>query len=142
MVTHGPLHRSGRAELPHPAPTLGGEAQALKALREMHSALKLGGRALPAAFGQGLRRFYPHIGHADPAAFEQAGRGGKESRVGRHRGKTQSLPEGHGMGRTEQACPHGWNPPLTSSDAALWITVQIEFSVPSGRSAAKYRPSK
>ena len=24
MVTHGPLHRSGRAELPNPAPTMGG----------------------------------------------------------------------------------------------------------------------
>ncbi len=29
MVTHGPLHRSGRAALPHPAPALGHGAQAL-----------------------------------------------------------------------------------------------------------------
>src|SRR3972149_3537657 len=39
MVTHGPLHRSGRAELPHPAPTLGGDAQALAACRTRSSAL-------------------------------------------------------------------------------------------------------
>ena len=38
MVTHGPLHRSGRAELPHPAPTLGGDAQALAACRTRSSA--------------------------------------------------------------------------------------------------------
>ena len=30
MIAHGPLHRSGRAELPHPAPTLGDNAQALE----------------------------------------------------------------------------------------------------------------
>jgi hypothetical protein len=29
MVTHGPLHRAGRAGLLHPAPTLGGDEQAL-----------------------------------------------------------------------------------------------------------------
>ena len=29
MVAHNPLHRSGQAALPHPAPTLGGERQAL-----------------------------------------------------------------------------------------------------------------
>ena len=28
MVTHNPLHRSGRAALPHPAPTLGDNAEA------------------------------------------------------------------------------------------------------------------
>src|SRR5206468_3260232 len=28
MVTHNPLHRSGRAALPHPAPTLGDDAEA------------------------------------------------------------------------------------------------------------------
>jgi hypothetical protein len=28
MIAHDPLHRSGRAELPHPAPTLGEDAQA------------------------------------------------------------------------------------------------------------------
>src|SRR5579872_1569251 len=33
MITHGPRHRSGRAALPHPAPTLGHDAQALKGVR-------------------------------------------------------------------------------------------------------------
>ena len=33
MITHGPLHRSGRAELPHPAPTLGKDAQAHERVR-------------------------------------------------------------------------------------------------------------
>src|SRR5881296_1827518 len=28
MVSHNPLHRSGRAALPHPAPTLGSDAEA------------------------------------------------------------------------------------------------------------------
>src|SRR5919197_5150034 len=28
MVSHNPLHRSGRAALPHPAPTLGDDAEA------------------------------------------------------------------------------------------------------------------
>ena len=28
MVTHNPLHRSGRAALPHPAPTWGDDAEA------------------------------------------------------------------------------------------------------------------
>jgi len=30
MITHDPLHRSGPAEFPHPAPTLGENAQAHK----------------------------------------------------------------------------------------------------------------
>ena len=29
MVTHNPLHRSGRAALPHPAPALGDDAEAM-----------------------------------------------------------------------------------------------------------------
>jgi len=29
MIAHDPLHRSGRAELPHPAPTLGEDAKTL-----------------------------------------------------------------------------------------------------------------
>jgi len=33
VVTHGPLHRSGRAELPHPAPTLGTDAETLERIR-------------------------------------------------------------------------------------------------------------
>ena len=33
MIAHGPRHRSGRAALPHPAPTLGHNAQALKGVR-------------------------------------------------------------------------------------------------------------
>jgi len=33
MVAHDPLHRSGRAELPHPAPTLGENVQALIGIR-------------------------------------------------------------------------------------------------------------
>ena len=32
-LTGHPLHRSGRAELPHPAPTLGNERQALVRVR-------------------------------------------------------------------------------------------------------------
>ena len=33
MITHDPLHRAGRAELPHPAPTLGEHAQAHERIR-------------------------------------------------------------------------------------------------------------
>src|SRR6266481_4995272 len=33
MITHDPLHRSGRAGLPHPAPTLGDDAQAHERIR-------------------------------------------------------------------------------------------------------------
>lgn len=33
MVTHNPLHRSGRAALPHPAPTLGRDGQSLIRVR-------------------------------------------------------------------------------------------------------------
>jgi hypothetical protein len=33
MIAHDPLHRSGRAELPHPAPTLGEDAQAHERIR-------------------------------------------------------------------------------------------------------------
>jgi hypothetical protein len=33
MIAHDPLHRSGRAELPHPAPTLGDDAQAHERIR-------------------------------------------------------------------------------------------------------------
>ena len=33
MITHDPLHRSGQAELPHPAPTLGEDAQAHERIR-------------------------------------------------------------------------------------------------------------
>jgi hypothetical protein len=33
MIAHSPLHRSGRAELPHPAPTLGKDAQAHERIR-------------------------------------------------------------------------------------------------------------
>jgi hypothetical protein len=33
MIAHDPLHRSGRAELPHPAPTLGNNAQAHERIR-------------------------------------------------------------------------------------------------------------
>ena len=33
MIAHNPLHRSGRAELPHPAPTLGKNAQAHERIR-------------------------------------------------------------------------------------------------------------
>jgi len=33
MITHDPLHRSGQGELPHPAPTLGENAQAHKRVR-------------------------------------------------------------------------------------------------------------
>src|SRR5215472_16360934 len=33
MIAHNPLHRSGRAELPHPAPTLGKDAQAYERIR-------------------------------------------------------------------------------------------------------------
>jgi hypothetical protein len=33
MIAHNPLHRSGRAELPHPAPTLGNDAQAHERIR-------------------------------------------------------------------------------------------------------------
>ena len=33
MIAHDPLHRSGQAELPHPAPTLGENAQAYKRVR-------------------------------------------------------------------------------------------------------------
>jgi len=33
MITHDPLHRSGRAELPHPAPTLGTDAETLEGIR-------------------------------------------------------------------------------------------------------------
>ena len=33
MITHDPLLRSGRAELPHPAPTLGDDAQAHERIR-------------------------------------------------------------------------------------------------------------
>jgi hypothetical protein len=33
MITHDPLHRSGPAELPHPAPTLGEDAQAHERMR-------------------------------------------------------------------------------------------------------------
>ena len=33
MIAHDPLHRSGRAELPHPAPTLGKNAQARERIR-------------------------------------------------------------------------------------------------------------
>ena len=32
MVAHGPLHRTGRAGLPHPAPTLGDDAKSLERL--------------------------------------------------------------------------------------------------------------
>jgi hypothetical protein len=37
MIAHDPLHRSGRAELPHPAPTLGNNAQAHKRIRMTHT---------------------------------------------------------------------------------------------------------
>jgi hypothetical protein len=33
MIAHDPLHRSGRAELPHPAPTLGEDAQTHERIR-------------------------------------------------------------------------------------------------------------
>jgi len=33
MLTQDPLHRAGRAELPHPAPTLGDNAQAHERIR-------------------------------------------------------------------------------------------------------------
>jgi len=33
MITHDPLHRSGQAALPHPAPTLGDDAQAHERIR-------------------------------------------------------------------------------------------------------------
>ena len=33
MIAHDPLHRSGRAELPHPAPTLGEDAKTLARIR-------------------------------------------------------------------------------------------------------------
>ena len=33
MITHSPLHRAGRAALPHPAPTLGEHAQAHERIR-------------------------------------------------------------------------------------------------------------
>ena len=33
MIAHNPLHRSGQAELPHPAPTLGDNAQAHERIR-------------------------------------------------------------------------------------------------------------
>src|SRR5690242_5561164 len=33
MIAHDPLHRSGQAELPHPAPTLGDDAQAHERIR-------------------------------------------------------------------------------------------------------------
>ena len=33
MIAHDPLHRSGRAALPHPAPTLGDDAQAHEGIR-------------------------------------------------------------------------------------------------------------
>ena len=33
MLAHNPLHRAGRAELPHPAPTLGNDAQAHERIR-------------------------------------------------------------------------------------------------------------
>ena len=33
MIAHDPLHRSGRAELAHPAPTLGKDAQAHERIR-------------------------------------------------------------------------------------------------------------
>jgi len=36
MIAHNPLHRSGRAELPHPAPTLGDNAQAHERIRMAH----------------------------------------------------------------------------------------------------------
>jgi hypothetical protein len=34
MIAHDPLHRSGRAELPHPAPTLGEDVQAHERIRD------------------------------------------------------------------------------------------------------------
>jgi hypothetical protein len=33
MITHGPRHRSGRAALPHPAPTLGEDAKTQEGIR-------------------------------------------------------------------------------------------------------------
>jgi hypothetical protein len=33
MIAHGPLRRSGRAELPHPAPTLGEDAETYQRIR-------------------------------------------------------------------------------------------------------------
>src|SRR5690348_6887612 len=33
MIAHNPLHRSGQAELPHPAPTLGNHAHACEGIR-------------------------------------------------------------------------------------------------------------
>jgi hypothetical protein len=33
MIAHDPLHRAGRAALPHPAPTLGNNAQAHERIR-------------------------------------------------------------------------------------------------------------
>src|SRR6267143_1238817 len=36
MIAHDPLHRSGQAELPHPAPTLGEDAQAHEGKDDKH----------------------------------------------------------------------------------------------------------
>jgi hypothetical protein len=41
MIAHDPLHRSGQAELPHPAPTLGEDAQAHERQKFVHDVVLL-----------------------------------------------------------------------------------------------------
>src|SRR5437867_8236802 len=65
MVTHNPLHRSGRAALPHPAPALGDDAQAHKRLRVADAR----GRKPP---GDVLRHPAPRQVVRLTAAFENA----------------------------------------------------------------------
>lgn len=47
MVTHHPLHRSGRAALPHPAPTLGDDAKPGQGIRVAHTGRRQPAREVP-----------------------------------------------------------------------------------------------